>query len=189
MNHFLGQSQEAVRADRSWRLVRVQGRELGTFTTHPTQALRCPVSPEVPSPGPLTPTTHFLVGSPWVNFRKLQDRRWRRRDKSLEMRAWRAGKEQGRKLLVASGHPTLGYVPSGQAGSRAGLWRPRRAPLPCLPSHQVAEGQNRAQSKKNMGGEGVQVLGWRLGKGWFAWIWLGEREGSQVRRLWGGGSR
>lgn len=150
MNHFLGQSQEAVRADRSWRLVRVQGRELGTFTTHPTQALRCPVSPEVPSPGPLTPTTHFLVGSPWVNFRKLQDRRWRRRDKSLEMRAWRAGKEQGRKLLVASGHPTLGYVPSGQAGSRAGLWRPRRAPLPCLPSHQVAEGQNRAQSKKNM---------------------------------------
>ena len=92
------------------------------------------------------------------------------------MRAWRAGKEQGRKLLAAAGHPTLGYVPSGQAGSRAGLWGPRRTPLPCLPSQQVAEGQNTSTEQKEHGrggstGPGVEVregvvcldLAWRKG--------------------------
>lgn len=65
---------------------------------------------------------------------------------------------------------------SSQAQSRAGLWRPRRAPLPCLPSQQVAERQNTSTEQKGEG-RGTQVLGQRFGKGWFDWIWLGEREG------------
>ena len=140
MSHFLGQSQEAVRAERRWRPLRSWGHELSTFTTPPTQALVCPGEPwRSPGPCPLAPT-NFLVGRPWVSFR-TEGRQ------ILEMRAWRA---QGRSLLAAVGHPTRCYTLWGQTRSKAGLWSPRTSPLPCLPSWWVAEGPNTSNGAKRV---------------------------------------
>lgn len=53
MSHFLGQSQEAVRAERRWQPLRSRGQELSTFTIPLPQAPVPGRAPEVPRPLPL----------------------------------------------------------------------------------------------------------------------------------------
>lgn len=74
-----------------------QDRQLSTFMTHPTQALGRPANPKVPSPAPLTPTTHFLAGNLWANFRT--------KGEEGETDPWKRGpggqgRERGGKLLA-----------------------------------------------------------------------------------------
>lgn len=85
------------------------------------------------------------------------------------MRTWRAGKGTRWEAAGHGGHPPLAKhkaeLGSGGPGGHHSLAFP--------PSRWQRDG-TQAQSKE---GRGTQVLGQRFGKGWFDWIWLGERGG------------
>jgi len=96
----------------------------------------------------------------------------------------RAGNKAGSCWLLLATPPGFRPPPAKHEAELGSGGPGGHHPLAFPPSRWQRD-RTQAQSKKGTGGEGAQVLGQRSGKGWFDWIWLGEREGSQMRWLWG----